>query len=48
MSEGPEIRCKNCDCVCHCELETHSNWGGRPSQFSGTCGCNSCEHEEKK
>ena len=47
MSDGPEIKCKNCKCVCHCDLETHSNWGGKPSQFSGTCACNNCEHEEK-
>ena len=47
MSEGPEIRCKDCDCVCHCDLEEHSNWGGKPSQFSGACPCGKCNHEEK-
>ena len=47
MSEGPEIRCTNCNCVCHCSLKEHSNWGGEPSQFSGVCDCNKCEHEEK-
>ena len=48
MSEGPEIRCQNCGCYCHCSLKEHSNWGGPPSEFRGVCECNSCHHGEKK
>ena len=28
-------RCKNCNCICHCSLEEHSD-------MYGVCSCTSC------
>ena len=30
-----EVRCKNCNCLCHCSLQNHSD-------MLGICPCQSC------
>ena len=44
MKQGTDVRCDNCKCPCHCLYDKHSNWGGPPSESSGECDCQVCEH----
>jgi|TARA_R110002012_G_scaffold300165_2_gene499743 hypothetical protein len=44
MKEDTDVRCIHCKCPCHCLYEKHSTWGGPPSEFSGECDCEVCEH----
>jgi len=35
-----EIRCKNCNCLCHCSLQSHSD-------MLGICPCQMCSCDSK-
>ena len=33
--------CKNCECICHCSLDEHSD-------MNGVCPCTACACDEEK